>query len=176
MGVPKLPKSGLLQLWSPIIWCADFRLRWGLKQSCIPHWELSNGMFHVTYTQGNRIDSWLLVVGSQTANLIPNLSFGHNLCFRCPNGWCKSILDTYVSIDFQWYKEPLEPLRFDPCNHSLNIWESTGTPTPTWEFIWECKVSFPHTLLHSRGMRMRLPDLVLARTLASPLPWSRAQG
>jgi hypothetical protein len=30
---------------------------------------------------------------NQTTNLIPDLSFGHNLCFRCINGSCEPILD-----------------------------------------------------------------------------------
>jgi len=85
-------------------------------------------MWHTTCTQGNQVNSWLLMVGSQIANLILNLFFGHNLCFRCPNGWCETILDIYVSIAFQWYKELLEPLGFDPCNHSPR--KSIGIPTP----------------------------------------------
>jgi hypothetical protein len=104
MGVPKLPKLGLLQLWDPITLCADLGLRWGLKQSCSPYQELSKDMSHATCTKGNWVDSWLLMVGSQTANLIFDLSFGHNLCFRCPNGLCEPILDIYVSINFHWYK------------------------------------------------------------------------
>jgi hypothetical protein len=43
-------------------------------------------MWHATYTQGNRGDSQLLVVEGQIANLTPNPFFGHNLCFKCPNG------------------------------------------------------------------------------------------
>jgi hypothetical protein len=31
-------------------------------------------------------------VESQIANLTPDLSFGHNLCFKCPNGSCEPIL------------------------------------------------------------------------------------
>jgi hypothetical protein len=176
VGVPKLPKFGLSWLWSPITLCVDLRLRWGLKQSCSPRWELFNGMSHATCTQGNRGDSWLLVVGSQIANLTPGLSFGHNLCFRCLNGWCKPILDIYDSIDFQWYKKFLEPLGFGLCNRSLNIKSLPGFQLPTWEFTWECEGSFSHTLLHSRGHENATPGLVLARTLAIPLPWSRAQG
>jgi hypothetical protein len=91
--VPKFPQLGLLQLWRWITWCADLRLQWGLKQSCNPCWELLNSMSHVACTQGNWGDSWLLVVGSQTTNLTPDLSYGHNLCFRCPNGRCKPILN-----------------------------------------------------------------------------------
>jgi hypothetical protein len=142
MGVPKFRKLGILQLWGPITLCADFWLRWSIKQSYSPCWELFNGMSHVTYTQGNQVNSWLLVVGSQTANLTFDLSFGHNLCFRCPNGSCDPILDIYVSIDFQWYKELFNPMGFDPCNRPLKIWESIGTPTPkmgvhlgVWGFI-----------------------------------------
>jgi hypothetical protein len=112
-------------------------------------------MLHATCMQGSQGDSQLLVVRSQIANLTPGFSFGHNLCFRCPNGSCKPILDIYVLIAFQWYGELLEPLGFDPCNHSLNIGESIGTPTPNmgvhlgvWGFfpshsfallgVWEC--------------------------------------
>jgi hypothetical protein len=130
MKVLKLPKSRLLRLWSPITLCADLWLMWSLNQSYSPHRELSNGMWHATCTQGNWVNSRLLVVGSQTTNLIPGLSFGHNLCFRHPNGWCKPILDIYVSITSQWYKELLEPLGFDLRNHSLNIRESITTPIP----------------------------------------------
>jgi hypothetical protein len=100
------------------------------QQSCSPHRKLSNIMSHATCTQGNWGDSWLLVVGSQIANLTLDLSFGHNLCFRCPNGSCEPILDIYVSINFQWYEDFFKPLGFDPCNHSLHIRESTETPTP----------------------------------------------
>jgi hypothetical protein len=62
---------------------------------------LMSGMLHVTCTQGNRVDSRLLVVGSQTVSLTPDLPFGHNLCLRCPNGRCEPILDIYVEITFQ---------------------------------------------------------------------------
>jgi hypothetical protein len=89
LGVRKLPKLGLLQIWGPITLCANFQLKWGLKQSYSPCWEFFNDMSHATCTQGNRVDSQLLVVKSQIANLTPNHSFGHNLCFRCPNGSCE---------------------------------------------------------------------------------------
>jgi len=54
------------------------------------------GMSHATYTQGNWVEFQLLVVGSQTANVTPGPSFGHNLCFKSPNGWYKPILDIYI--------------------------------------------------------------------------------
>ncbi len=101
LGVPKLPKLELLQLWRPIMFCANLWFKWGLKQSCSPCQDLSNYMWHPTYKQVNQGDSWLLVVKSQIDNLIPNLSFGHNLCFKYPNGLCKPILDIYISRNFQ---------------------------------------------------------------------------
>jgi hypothetical protein len=73
------------------------------------------------------------MVGSQIGNLTPDLSFGPNLCFGCPNGLCKPILNMYILRVFQWYKELLNPLGFDPYNYSLKIWKSTRTPTPKVE-------------------------------------------
>jgi len=49
IGVLKFPKLGFLRLWRPITLCADLRLGWGQKQSCSPHWELSNSMWHYTF-------------------------------------------------------------------------------------------------------------------------------
>jgi hypothetical protein len=81
-------------------------------------------MWHAVCTLGNRVNFLLLMVGSQIASLILDLSFDHNLCFRCPNESCEPILDIYVSIDFQWYKELFELMGFDPCNCALKMWES----------------------------------------------------
>jgi hypothetical protein len=107
-------------------------------------------MSHATCTQGHWGDSLLLVVGSQIGNLIFGLSFGHNLCLKCPNGSCKPISDIYVPKDFQWYKELLNPMGFDPWNHSLKIWKSIRTPTlkvgvplGVWGFIPSCFLTFP---------------------------------
>jgi hypothetical protein len=107
-------------------------------------------MWHVTWMQGNHGNYWLLVVKSHTANLTPNPSFGHNLCFKCPNGSCKLILDIYVSRYFQWYKEFFNAMSFDPWNFLLKIWESIGTPTPKvgvqfgiWVFIAPHSPTFP---------------------------------
>ncbi len=127
---------------------ANLWLRWGRKQSCSPRQELSNDMLHTICTHVNWVDSQLLVVGSQIANLTPSSSFGHNLCFKCPNGRCKPILDIYVSRAFHWYKYFFKPLNFDPCNFPLKIWESTGTPTPKVELPWGVRVHSltpPHT-------------------------------
>jgi hypothetical protein len=122
--------------------CADLRLRWGLKKSCILRRELSNDMWHTTYMQGNQGDSKLLVVENQIGNLSPNPSFGHNLCFNYPNWSCEPILDIFVLRTFQWYKEHFNPMGFDPCNYFLKIQESIETLTPkvgvhlgVWRFI-----------------------------------------
>jgi len=141
--------------------CVDLWLRWGLKQSYRPHWELFNGMSHATYTQGNQVDSWLLVVGIQTTNFIPDPSFGHNLCFRCPNGSCKPILDIYVSITFQCIKNSL--------NHwvltfIITLWTFRSPPRlqlPKWKLFWEYEGSFLHTFLYSQAS-------LLAHNLAIP--------
>ncbi len=89
MGVPKSRQMGLSGLWSPITLRAELGSRCGLKQSCSSRRELSNGMSHVLCRQVFRVDTRLLVVGSQNwqtpGNSTPGLSFGHNLCFRCPN-------------------------------------------------------------------------------------------
>jgi hypothetical protein len=64
------------------------------------------------------------MVGSQTANLTPNHSFGHNLCYKCSNGQCKPISSIYSLKDFHWYKERLKARSFDPWNRVLKIWKS----------------------------------------------------
>jgi hypothetical protein len=174
VGVSKFLNLGLSQLWGPKTLCADLRLKWGLKQNCSFSWELSNSMFHVTCTYKNQGDSRLLVVESQIVNVTPNLSFGHNLCFRCPNGSCEPILDIYVPRDFQWYKERLNSMNFNPCNHPLKVWKSIGTPTPkmgvhleVWGFIPSHSFAFP-------GAWNVTPRLTLGMHPRKPLLWSRA--
>jgi hypothetical protein len=53
-------------------------------------------MLHAIYMEGNRVDSRLLVVRNQTANLTPDLSFGHTCVLSVQMGH----LDIYVSIGF----------------------------------------------------------------------------
>jgi hypothetical protein len=176
MGVSKFPNLGLSRLWGLITLCEDLWLKWGLKKSFILRQEISNNMWHATFTQGSRVDSQLLVVGSQIANLTPSLSFGHNLCLKCPNESWEPILDIYVSIAFQWYKKLFNQLGFNPYNCPLNIREHTKTPTPKEGAPWECEGSFPHTLLHSRGHEMWFPGFLLGPHPSKPLPQLRAEG
>jgi hypothetical protein len=81
----EIPKIGTPNIWKAITSCADLRLRWSLKQSCIPCWDLSNDVWHDTYTYVFQGESWLLLVGNQSANLTPGPSFGHILCFKYSN-------------------------------------------------------------------------------------------
>ncbi len=127
--VLKLPGLGLSHLCRALTSYSNLQSRWGLKQSCSSRQELSNGVSHVTYTHESQVDSWLFMVESQTASLIPDLSFCHNLCYKCPNESYEPILDIYISIAFQWYKELPNVRCFDLCNYSLKVWESNGTPT-----------------------------------------------
>jgi hypothetical protein len=140
-GVSKLSLFRLLGLWELITPSSDLWLGWGLKESCSSPQELSNGVPQFTCTQRNRVDYWLLVVRSQTANLTPSPSFDHNLCCRCPNGSCKAILNIYTSRRFQWYKEDFNARCFYPCNQALSFQESQRTPS---SHFWECEFH-PHT-------------------------------
>jgi hypothetical protein len=93
VGVPKSRHLGLLQFWSPITLRAYLGSRCDLKQSCSSYQELSNGMSHALCSQVSWVDSRLFLVGNQTGSLTPGPSFGHNLCFKCPNEQCELILD-----------------------------------------------------------------------------------
>jgi len=132
LGVPKFLQLGFLRLWKPITFHLDLQLGWDLKQSCIPHPEPSNDMWQATCTQVNKSNSLLLmeVVKSQIGNLTPDLSFGHNLCFKYPNESCDPILNISISRSFQSYKEIFNPMNFYLYNYFLKIRESIKTPTP----------------------------------------------
>jgi len=100
-GVLKLSRFGLPGLWAFKTSHSDLWLGQGLKQTCNFPWEISNGVLHFNYTHRNRVDSWLLVVGSQTGSLTPSLSFDLKLCSRCPNGSCEVILGISILRPFQ---------------------------------------------------------------------------
>jgi hypothetical protein len=90
---------------------------------------------HSTCTHRGRVDSWLLVVGSQTASLIPDPSFDHNLCCSCPNGSCKAIFDICTSKPFQQYKKHINVRCFDPCNQLWVFGSPVGLQVPTFESV-----------------------------------------
>jgi len=139
-GVPKLSWIGLSKLWELITPSSDLWLGWGLKQTYSSPQKLSNSVSHSTCTHQGQVDSQLLVVWNHIVNLTSDLSFDHNLCYRCLYGSCKAIFDIYTSRPFQWYKEHLKARCFDPCNWTLKLQESRRTPS---SHFWECE-SHPH--------------------------------
>jgi hypothetical protein len=84
LGTPKVesrncPDFGLSRLWDIIVSRPNLRSGRGLNQTCSPLRELSNAASHSPSARWERVDSRLLVVQSQTANLTPGPSFAHNL-------------------------------------------------------------------------------------------------
>jgi hypothetical protein len=138
---PERVPVGLPGLWTAITPRPDLGSRRGLNQSCSPRRELSNAVSHSRSARREQVDSRLLVVGSQTANLTPGPSFAHNLGCRCPNDQCEAILDIYTSRPFQWHQEHPKVRCFGPCYRALNIRESRRTPTPDFSKCW---ASPPH--------------------------------
>jgi hypothetical protein len=105
-GTPKVESRnclgfGLPGLWDILASRPGLRSRQGLNQTCSPLRELFNAMSHSLSAHRERVDSRLLVVGSQIASLTPGPSFAHNLGCKCPNDQCEAISDIYTSRPFQ---------------------------------------------------------------------------
>jgi hypothetical protein len=145
-GVPKLSRVGVLGLWELIFPGSNLRLEWSLNQSYSFPRKLSKSISHSFNSCREKVDSWLLVVGSQTACLTPEPSFAHNLGYKCSNGTCEAILGIYTSRPFHWYKKHFTLRCFDPWIWALNFWESRRTPT---SHFWG--VSFILTLIPKWG-------------------------
>jgi hypothetical protein len=127
---PEIVPVGVPGLWELITPDCRVWLQRGLNQSCNPRQDLSNDISHSQFGSREEVDSRLLMVGSEIANLTPGPSFAHNLGDRCPNGQCKAIFDIYASRPFQWHQEHLNGRCFGPCCRTLNIRESRRTPNP----------------------------------------------
>jgi hypothetical protein len=125
---PETVPGGVSGLWGLITLDCEVWLRRGLNQTCSPRRHLSNNVSHSQFRAREEVDSWLLVVGSQIANLTLGPSFAHNLGDRCPNGQCEAIFDIYASRPFQWHQEHPNARCFGPSCRALNIRESRGTP------------------------------------------------
>jgi hypothetical protein len=138
---PEIVPSGVLGLWDLITPDCGVWSRRGLNQTCTPRRDLFNDVSHSQFGGRKKVDSRLLVVGSQTANLTPGASFAHNLGCRCPNGQCEAIFDIYASRPFQWHQEHLNSRCFGLCCRTLDIRESRRTPNPQ---LWKCWASPPH--------------------------------
>ncbi len=95
-GIPKLSRFGLSGLWDFVAPRPDLWSGQGLNQTCSPQRELSNAMLHSQSPCREQVDSWLLMVGNQTASLTLGPSFAHNLGYKCRNGSCEAILGIYT--------------------------------------------------------------------------------
>jgi hypothetical protein len=127
---PEIVLVRVLGLWELITPDCKVWSQRGLNQTCSPCRYLSNDVSHFQFGGREEVDSWLLVVGSQTASLTPGPSFAHNLGYRCPNGQCEVIFDIYASRPIQWHQKHLNERCFGPCCRTLNIRESRRTPSP----------------------------------------------
>jgi hypothetical protein len=161
-GTPKLESWNCLEIVPvgvPGLWeliTPDYKvwLQRGLNQSCSPRRDLSNAVLHSQFGGREEVDSWLLMVGSQTPSLTPSPSFAHNLGCKCLNDQCEAILDIYTSRPFQWHQEHPNAKCFSICYWTMNIRESRKTPSPQ---LWECWASPAHLakvgLRHPRESR-----------------------
>jgi hypothetical protein len=123
---PEVVPGGVPGLWELIT--PDFEV-WS-RRGFSPCRDLSNDVSHFQFGGRKEVDSWLLVVGSQTTSLIPGPSFAHNLGYICSNDQCEAIFYIYASRPFQWHQEHLNERCFGPCCRALNIRESRRTPNP----------------------------------------------
>jgi hypothetical protein len=98
---PETAPGGVLGLWELITPDCKLGSRQDLNQSCSPRRDLSNDVSHSQFGGREKVDSRLLVVGSQTASLTPGPSFVHNLDYRCSNDQCDAIFYIYASRPFQ---------------------------------------------------------------------------
>jgi hypothetical protein len=145
-GVSKLSRFGLPGLWALVTSCPKLRSGWGLSQSCSSPQELSNGVSHLTYTNQNRVDSWLLVVGSQTAYLTiwlpPLLS-----TITCAADVQMAHARPFWTSTFQDLSNGIKNVSMwsvlTPWNRALNFWESRRTPKSHFR---ECEW-WPHNSL-----------------------------
>jgi len=156
-GVPKLSRVEFLGLWTLISPGFDLRLEWGLNQSCSSPWELFDAPSHSFCRHREKVNSQLLVVGSQIASLTPNPSFAHNLGCKCPNGSCEAILDIYTSRTFHWYKKHPNARCFWPLQSSS---EFSGVPEDSKSPLSGVWVSSSH--LAQSGVATQ--DVVTGRT------------
>ncbi len=127
---PEIVPGGVPGLWELITPDCEVWLRRGLNQTCSPRRDLFNDVSQSQFGGREEVDSWLLMVGSQTAGLTPGPSFAHNLGYRCSNDQCEAIFYIYASRPFQWHQEHLNASCFGPCCRALNIRESRRIPNP----------------------------------------------
>jgi hypothetical protein len=100
---------------------------------------------------------------------IVNLTFGHNLCFKCPNGSCEPFYTSMFQELFNDIRNSSIQWGFDPCNCSLKIRESIRTPnSQSGSSLGSVRV---HSLALSytpRSMKCDSHAFFLAFTFANP--------
>jgi len=174
-GSPEIPKIRILAILEAHNFVCRAPIEVRSEQSYNLCREISNNMWHVTWTKGNQGDFRILMVESQIGNLTPDLFGGHNLCFKHPNGLCEPILDIYVLRGFHIINSSIQWI----LTLAIFLWRfesPSGLQLPKWEFTWECGGSFPHTLPHSQEDEMWLSGFTFGLHLCKPLLWSQAQG
>jgi len=152
VGILKLCQMGLLQLWNPITLRANLGLQCGPKKSCSSRRKFFQ-WYVARLLKLSKSGQFLTFFGRESnyqfdSSLTFSPSFGHNLCFRCPNEQCEPILNIYALIAFQWYKNATRHWILTP---EIALW-SFGSPLglhlPKWELPWECEGSLLHTPSH----------------------------
>jgi len=76
---PETIPVGVPGLWELITPNWEVWSQQSLNHTCSPRRDLSNDVLHSQFGGREEVDSWILVVGSQTASLTPDPSFAHNL-------------------------------------------------------------------------------------------------
>jgi len=66
LGILKFLELGFSRLWRPITSCAYLQLKWGLKQSCILHWELFK-RYVARHLHASKY-GWFLIFNGQESN------------------------------------------------------------------------------------------------------------
>ncbi len=99
-------------------------------------------MLHSQFGRWEKVDSRLLVVGSQTTSLTLGPSFAHNLGCRCPNGQCEAIFDIYVSRTFPTIPKTLQCKVFWAL---LSSSKHSGVPADSKPLTFPSVGLHPHT-------------------------------
>jgi hypothetical protein len=139
---PETVPGGVLGLWELITPDCGVWSRQGLNQTCISRRDLFNDVSQSRFEGQEKVDSWLLVIGSQTDNLTPGPSFAHNLGYRCSNGQCEAIFYIYASRPF-----PMTP-RTRQCEvfwALLSSSEHSGVPEDSKSSLFPSVGLHPHT-------------------------------
>ncbi len=126
-------------------------------------------MSHTRIRCREKVDSRLLVVGSQTAGLTPGPSFAHNLGYRCPNGQSKPFsISTFQDLSNDTKYTP-NARCFGPCYRALNIRESRRTPNPNFSKCWDSPPTLGQSRVATKKKSPPTPSFEIVGLLRFPL-------